>query len=52
MENERTKEKKQVLRNFMWATMFLLSLLFAALGILSNLPLQNLAFEGGDVVEA
>ena len=34
MENERTKEKKQVLRNFMWATMFLWILLFAAMGIL------------------
>ncbi|MYA69277.1 hypothetical protein F4009_15320 [Candidatus Poribacteria bacterium] len=34
MENERTTEKKQALRNFMWATMFLLILLFAALGIL------------------
>ena len=34
MENELAKEKKQVLRNFMWATMFLLSLLFAAIGIL------------------
>ena len=34
MENELAEEKKQVLRNFMWATMFLFSLLFAALGIL------------------
>ncbi|MDE0019179.1 MAG: hypothetical protein OXU51_23560 [Candidatus Poribacteria bacterium] len=34
MENERTTEKKQALRNFMWATMFLLILLFAVLGIL------------------
>ena len=34
MENELAKEKKQVFRNFMWATIFQLSLLFAALGIL------------------
>ena len=34
MENERTKEKKQVLRNFVWATIFLCSLLFAVIGIL------------------
>ena len=34
MENERTKEKKQVLRNFISATMFLCSLLFAVIGIL------------------
>ena len=34
MENERAKEKKQVLRNFMWAAMFLLTLLFTAMGIL------------------
>ena len=34
MENERPKEKKQVLRNFMWAAMFLLILCFAAMGIL------------------
>ena len=34
MENERTTEKKQVFRNFMWATIFLLILCFAAIGIL------------------
>lgn len=34
MENELAKEKKQSLRNFMWATLFLSSLLFAILGIL------------------
>ncbi|MDE0396681.1 MAG: hypothetical protein OXL96_02640 [Candidatus Poribacteria bacterium] len=42
MENERTKEKKQVLRNFMWATMFLCSLLFAALGILFYILIPDL----------
>ena len=42
MENERTTEKKQVLRNFMWATMFLFILLFAAMGILFYLLIPNL----------
>ena len=42
MENERTKEKKQVLRNFMWATMFLWILLFAAMGILFYMLIPNL----------
>ena len=42
MENERTKEKKQVLRNFMWATMFLLILLFAEIGILFYMLIPNL----------
>lgn len=42
MENERTTEKKQALRNFMWATMFLLILLFAALGILFYRLIPNL----------
>jgi len=42
MENGRAKEKKQVLRNFMWATMFLLVLLFAAMGILFYILIPNL----------
>lgn len=42
MENERAKEKKQVLRSFMWATMFLLILLFAAIGILFYVLIPNL----------
>ena len=42
MENERAKEKKQVLRNFMWATMFLFILLFAAMGILFYMLIPNL----------
>ena len=33
MENEHATEKKQALRNFMWATIFLWILLFAAMGI-------------------
>ena len=41
MENERA-EKKQVLRNFMWATMVLLILLFAAIGILFYMLIPNL----------
>ncbi len=42
MENELAKEKKQMLRNFMWATIFQLSLLFAALGILFYRLVPNL----------
>ena len=42
MENEHAKEKKQVLRNFMWATMVLLILLFAAMGILFYMVIPNL----------
>ena len=42
MEKERTKEKKQVLRNFMWATLFLWILLFAAIGILFYILIPNL----------
>ncbi len=42
MENEHAKEKKQVLRNFMWAAVFLCSLLFAAIGILSYMRIPNL----------
>ncbi len=42
MENERTEEKKQVLRNFMWAAIFFWSLLFAAMGILFYMQLPNL----------
>lgn len=42
MENERAEEKKQVLRNFMWAAMFLLTLLFAAMGILFYMLIPDL----------
>ena len=42
MENEHAKEKKQALRNFMWATLFLSILLFAALGILFYRLIPNL----------
>ena len=42
MENERAKGKKQVLRNFMWAAMFLLTLLFAAMGIVFYLLIPDL----------
>ena len=42
MENERTQEKKQVLRNFMWAGIFFWNLLFAAMGILFYMQLPNL----------
>ncbi len=42
MENERTTEKKQVLRNFMWATVFLLILFFAVIGILFYRLIPNL----------
>ena len=42
MENERTTEKKQVLKNFIWATMFLWILLFAVMGILFYLLIPKL----------
>lgn len=42
MENERAKEKKQVLRNFIRATIFLSILLFAAMGILFYMLIPNL----------
>ena len=42
MENERTKEKKQVLRNFVSATMFLSILLFAVMGILFYMLIPDL----------
>ena len=42
MENEHAKEKKQVLRNFMWATVFLCSLLFAVMGILFYMLIPKL----------
>lgn len=42
MENERTTEKKQVLRNFMWATVSLLILLFAVMGILFYMLIPKL----------
>ena len=47
MENERAKEKKQVLGNFMWATMFILILLFAALGILFYMLIPDLQISPG-----
>ena len=47
MENERAKEKKQVLRNFMWAAMFLLTLLFAAIGIVFSLLIPDLKISPG-----
>ena len=42
MENELAKEKKQVLRNFVWAAIFFWSLIFAAMGILFYMQLPNL----------
>lgn len=42
MENEGAQEKRQVLRDFMWATVFLCSLLFAAMGILFYMLIPNL----------
>lgn len=47
MENGRAKEKKQVLRNFMWAAMLLLILLFAAMGILFYLLIPHLQISPG-----
>ena len=47
MENERIKKKKQVLRNFMWAAMFLLTLLFAAMGILFYMLIPDLQISPG-----
>lgn len=47
MENERTTEKKQVLRNFMWAAMFLLILCFAAMGILFYMLIPDLQISPG-----
>ena len=41
MENGHAR-KKQALRNFMWATMVLLILLFAAIGILFYILIPNL----------
>ena len=42
MENEPTTEKKQVLRNFIWAAIFLCSLLFAVMGILFYMLIPKL----------
>ena len=42
MENGRAREKKQVLRNFMWAAIFLLILLFAAMGVLFYMLIPKL----------
>ena len=47
MENKRAKEKKQVLRNFMWAAMLLLILLFVAMGILFYLLIPDLQISPG-----
>lgn len=47
MENGRAKEKKQGLRNFMWATMFLLILCFAAMGILFYMLIPDLQISPG-----
>ena len=47
MENERAEEKKQVLINFMWAVMFLLTLLFAAMGILFYMLIPDLQISPG-----
>ena len=47
MENERAKEKKQVLRNFMWATMFILISLFTAIGILFYMLIPDLQISHG-----
>lgn len=47
MENERAKEKKQVLRNFMWAAMLLLILCFAAIGILFYMLIPDLQISPG-----
>ena len=47
MENERAKEKKQVLRNFMWASMVLLILCFAAIGILFYMLIPDLQISLG-----
>ena len=47
MENEHAKEKKQVLRNFMWAAMVLLILLFAAIGILFYMLIPDLQISPG-----
>ena len=42
MENELAKEKKQVSKNFVWASIFLWSLFFAAMGILFYMMMPNL----------
>ena len=47
MENKRTQEKKQVLRNFMWASMFLLILLFSVIGILFYMLIPDLQISPG-----
>ncbi len=47
MENERTEEKKQVLRNFMRASMFLLILLFSVIGILFYMLIPDLQISPG-----
>lgn len=47
MQNERAKQKKQVLRNFMWAAMFLLILCFAAMGILFYMLIPDLRISPG-----
>lgn len=47
MENERAKKKKQVLRNFMWAAIFLNILLFVAVGILFYMLIPDLQISPG-----
>ena len=47
MENERAKEKKRVLRNFVWATIFLSILHFLALGILFYMLIPDLQISPG-----
>lgn len=47
IENERAKEKKQVLRNFMRTSMFLLILLFSVLGILFYMLIPDLQISPG-----
>ena len=47
MKNGRAKEKKQVLRNFVWAAMVLLVLIFAAMGILFYMLFPDLQISPG-----
>ncbi|MCY3550715.1 MAG: hypothetical protein OXH39_09690 [Candidatus Poribacteria bacterium] len=47
MENERAIEKKQALRNFIWAAMLLLILCFAAMGILFYMLIPDLQISLG-----
>ena len=47
MENERAKQKKQALRNFGWTAIFLMILLFAAMGILFYMLIPDLKISPG-----